>query len=114
MSKVVYKLILTAFFSVILFLIFNMLEFELLNEGMNQNIQSIIFSICAGTAIFYPKLRNKLLYVSFTPLFLMIMFYLLGDIKLANSIGSLGFGILTIAIMSYVPTILKNGYIEKI
>lgn len=112
--KGMYKLILTAFFSAILFLIFNTSEFELLNEGSSKNIQSIIFSICAGIVVFYPKYKSKLISGSFVLLLIMVIFYLFAAIKLANSIGSLGFGILTITVMSYIPTIFKKGYIEKL
>lgn len=112
--KGIYKLALTVFTAAILFFIFNILEFELLNEGMNKNIQSIIFAISAGMAIFYPRLRSKLIYASVAILIVMVVFYLSGNIKLANSIGSLGFGILTITIATYIPAIFKNGYLEKL
>lgn len=112
--KGTYKLALTVFTAAILFFIFNILEFELLNEGMNKNIQSIIFATGSGVAFYYPKLRKKLIYASLAILIVMVGFYLSGNIKLANSIGSLGFGILTITIVTYIPAIFKNGYLEKL
>lgn len=112
--KGTYKLALTVFTAAILFFIFNILEFELLNEGINKNIQSIIFATSSGAAVYYPKLRKKLIYASVAILIVMILFYLSGNIKLANSIGSIGIGILTITIATYIPTIFKNGYLEKL
>ncbi|MBI2085874.1 hypothetical protein HYT74_00875 [Candidatus Daviesbacteria bacterium] len=102
MNKGIYKLILAGFFSVALFFIFSLLEFELLNEGSSKNIQSIIFAITAAASVFYPKIRNKLMYISFVPLLLMIIFYLFGNLRLANSVGSLGLGMLSIVIFSYI------------
>lgn len=112
--KGIYKLALTLFSAAILFFIFNILEFELLNEGMNKSIQSFVFAVSSGTAIFYPKLRKKLISASLAILIVMILFYLSGNIKLANSIGSLGFGILAITIATYIPAIFKSGYLEEL
>lgn len=99
---------------VIMFFIFNFIEFEQLNPTGNKYLQSFIFSSTAVISIFMPKHRNKLFLASFFLLFLMAVFYLTNKLTLSNSLASIGIGMLSLTAFSYLPQIFKKGYIEKL
>ena len=43
----------------------------------------------------------------------MIILYLFNELNLANIAGSFGFALLLIVISSYIPQIIKGGFVEK-
>lgn len=96
------------------FFAFNVLEFELLNPAGYKIFQSFIFAASLEASIFLPKLRVKLLYMSFFILFLMMLFYLMNKLNYSNFLAGLGVGMLTIIIFSYFPKIFKKGFVEKL
>ena len=58
-------------------------------------------------------MRKYLLIASFALLLLMIFFYLIGQLDTSNWLGSLGFALLIVTIVSYLPQLFKRGYIDK-
>lgn len=78
-----------------------------------QTIQPFIFAISFTICIFYPNFRKYNIITALILLTLMIFIYLLNSIEISNWFGSLGFGMLFIAIISYLPQIIKKGSIEK-
>lgn len=96
------------------FLIFNSLEFELLNQAVNKYIQSFIFSTTLIICIFKQQFRTSLFYLSLFFIFLAFVLYLVNQFMLSNSLSSLGIGILFITLLSYLPKIVKIGYTEKL
>ena len=99
---------------VISFLIFNVVEFELLNQEMNKYLQSLIFSTVLILSFYRPILRIKLFYIIFLLIFAAILFYLLNQLYLSNSLASIGIGILFIVLLSYLPQLIKKGYVEDL
>jgi len=85
------------------FLIFNLVEFELLNQSMNKYFQSLIFSTVLILSIFQPKLRTRLFYVFFFLLFAAALLYSLGQLSLSNSLASIAVGMVTIVSLTYLP-----------
>ncbi len=96
------------------FLIFNMVEFELLNQSMNKYLQSLIFCTVLVTSIFQPKLRLKLFLVVFLLMFVVILLYLTDQLSLSNSLASIGSGIIFIVLLSYLPEVFKKGHVENL
>lgn len=98
--------------------IFFLIIFTILDFGMEINkfiqlTQPIIFALTAVIAIFFLKLRKLILVISLSLLSLMIFTYLLSLLDISKWVGSLGFGMLFITIFSYLPQVIKKGYIEK-
>lgn len=96
------------------FIVFNILEFELLNQAISKYIQSFIFSTTLIISIFKQQFRKKLFYLSLFFIFLAFVLYLVNQLMLSNSLSSLGIGILFITLLSYLPKIVKMGYTEKL
>lgn len=103
--------------TVLLIWIFIILSFglnvNLLEIALFKFIQPVIFAVAAAICIFFTFLRKYLLMVSLALLIFMILTYLFNLFDFANWTGSLGFGILTIVVFSYIPQLIKKGYIEK-
>lgn len=89
------------------------LNVNLLEIALFKFIQPVIFAVTATICIFFPFLRKYLLMVSLTLLIFMILTYLFNLFDFANWTGNLGFGILAIVVFSYIPQLLKKGYLEK-
>lgn len=96
------------------FFLFNMVEFEPLNKASNKYFQSAVFTLTLVLSAFWSKLRIKLFYVAFSILSLMIGAYLLQRIDWSNALASIGIGMLLITVLSYLPQIVKKGYVEKL
>ncbi len=58
-------------------------------------------------------MRKYLLVISFVLLVLMVPFLLMGRLDTADLLGSLGFGSLMVVTISYLPQLLRKGYIDK-
>lgn len=109
-----YKIILSVPVFIISFFVFNLLEFEPLNQKMNTDFQSLVFSIILLVSVFMPNLRMKLFNLAFLLLLLMGGFYLLSQLSWANAFSSLGVGILLIVSLTYLPELLRRGTIENL
>lgn len=100
-----------------MFIIFSFI-FTILDIGMEvkqpiQLTQPIIFALTAVSAIFFLRKRKLILIISLFLLSLMIFTYLLGLVDISNWIGSFGFGMFTIIVATYLPDLIKKGFIEK-
>lgn len=78
-----------------------------------QLIQPVIFALTGVIATFFLRKRKLILIISLSLLSLMIFAYLLSLMDISNWLGSLGFGMLFITIFSYLPQVIKRGYVEK-
>lgn len=106
---------LTKFLFLPLFLtvFFNFLEYGFEWNRVEKFIYPVILMILVLIAFLKPKLRKLFLTLSLATLSLMILLYLIDEINMANMIGSFGFTILIIVIVSYMTQMIKRGYIEK-
>lgn len=59
------------------------------------------------------KLRRFSLALAYGMLILMIFLYLVDQLNLSNIIGSAGFAILIITLLTYLPELIKKGCLEK-
>lgn len=108
------RVIIILIISPILFVLFSLIEFEPLNQVTSKYFQSFIFVLTFITVTLKPKFRKKILYLAPFLLFVMVGFYLVQKIVLANSLASMAIGILFITSLSYLPEIIKKGFVEKL
>lgn len=108
------KIILIPIFIAIFTFSFTVLEFGLEIHMRTQLIEPFIFALSAVFCIFYASFRRRILTISLLLLALMVSTYLFDMLDFANWIGSLGFGIFVTVIFSYLPSIIKKGYIENL
>lgn len=107
--------VLTKFLILPLFLVvfFNFSEYGFKWGRPEEFIYPVILMILTLVTFSKPKLRNFFLTWSLGILLLMIVLYLAGDINMANIVGSFGFALLIIVVTSYMPQIIKKGFVEK-
>ena len=104
------KKILTALFLVVLF---NFLEYGFVWNRIDQFVYPIILMIITLTVYYILSLRKIFFFFSFVLLLFMVLLYLLNELNLANIVGSFGFSLLLITLSTYLPQIIKRGFIEK-
>ncbi len=109
-----FKVVLIFVIAVILFFTFNVIEFEPLNQATSKYFQSLLFVLTFIIVTLKPKYRIKIFYLTFPFIFIMIGFYLLGSLALANSLSSMILGILFITSLTYLPVLIKKGFVEKL
>lgn len=90
--------------------------FLFLNSGLRFDstesvFQSLIFALLTLLLILHPRLKKVFIVLSLILFVLMVIFFVLNFIPIANFFGSLAFGILIISGLFYLPKVLKNGYI---
>lgn len=107
------KIILIPILFVIFTFIFLVLENGLADYQFNQVIQPIIFAAALVSNIFYPQIRKYTIQLSLFLLILMVITYMFNSISISNWFGSLGFGLLFITVFSYLPQLIKKGFVEK-
>ena len=109
MKKIIISIVALLFFAVL----FTILDYNGKSFHISQIIQPVIFASVLIICIFSSAARKYMIAASFFMLSLMIITYLLQMLEVSNWIGSLGFGVLTITLFSYLPELIKKGYIEK-
>lgn len=107
------KVILLPIILLISSLIFTYLDQGVEINDISQIIQPLIFSIFFTISILFLSVRRYFLALSMCLLGLMVLTYLFHLLDISSWIGSLGFGIFFVTIVSYIPQCIKNGYIEK-
>lgn len=103
-------------FIIILFILtifFNFLEYGFSWEGADKFIYSIALAVMAGVNFFIPYSRRYFLLAAYALLAIMVIFYLINQLPLSEAVGSFGFAILLIVMVSYLPTLIKKGYLER-
>lgn len=84
-----------------------------LESGFSQRqgdelVKSIIFAI----SLFFVLTRaykKLVMFVSLILLSVMVVLYLFGQIYLSNMVGSVGFGVLLIYTLSFLPELIRGG-----
>lgn len=106
------KIAINLFFSIVSVWGFWALESGFQLRNGDEFIKSIVFA-----ASLFMVLSNKhkeiVLWISIFLLLIMIFFYLLWQIPLASMFGSIGFGIFVIYVFSFIPNLIKKGFVEK-
>lgn len=107
------KYLWTAFVFSISLIIFMILEYGHITLSISEIIQPLFFASIVTLIFLRSKLRRYIFWFSSTLLILMIILYIFNLLLFANWVGGLGAGIMVILITSYLPEIIKKGYIEK-
>lgn len=77
-------------------------------------IQTAFFIIIFSSVLTYPQIRMHYWKAAFLLIIIMVVFYIFQNINLANIAGSSSVGIIFILLLSYLPQLVKLGYIKKI
>ena len=90
--------------------------FLIINSGFKFDswvslFQTLFFTLMTLLLISQPWLKKAFVVLSMILFFIMVVFFILDFIDIANFFGSLGFGILIISSLFYLPKLLKYGYI---
>lgn len=98
---------------VFLTVVFNFLEYGLIWNKFYKFLYPIILTTIFIINMQLSKLRRLSLALAYGMLTLMILLYLVNQLNLSNIIGSAGFAILIITLLTYLPEMIKKGYLEK-
>lgn len=107
------KLLLKLFVSIMSVGLFWWLESGFTLRNGDELVKSSIFAVSLFI-ILTGEYKRFVLLVSFLLLIIMIILYLFWQIPLSSFFGSIGFGILSIFVLSYIPDLVRKGYIEKL
>lgn len=107
MKKIVKKIILYSF----VFGFFLMLNSGFKFDSPGSLFQTFIFTLITLLLIFQPWLKKSFVVLSMILFIIMVIFFTLDFINIANFFGSLGFGILIISSLFYIPKLLKYGHL---
>lgn len=102
------------FVILLLLLLFSIMD---LNPSTGVNflpIAVLMFTVSVGILLIWPYLKSVFIIISNISFLIMVIFFVLNLPDIANIFGSLGFGILIIASLFYLPQLFKYGYIEKL
>lgn len=105
------KIILKFFISVISIAIFWGLESGFTLRNGYEAVKSIIFALSLFIVL-TNKYKKYVLWIAIFLLMLMVILYLLWQIPLSDLFGSIGFGMFFIFILSYLPSLIKKGFVE--
>lgn len=90
-----------------------------LNLGFSLNpqwkiFQVMIFSVTLAVIIILHKAKQVILITALFLIIVMVFLYILNFIEWAEMAGSTGVGFIIITILSYLPQLIKLGYIKKL
>ncbi len=104
------KFVLAVMLSIILFFIFNALEYDLLLLGFSKHIQSAIFAGAVAVLILRSSFAFWVAAGSMTLLTGTVFFYMFNLMALANYLASLAIGLLTIAALFNLKDLFGSGH----
>jgi len=107
MKKIIKKTIT----SLIVFVFFLFLNSGFRFDDWQSIFQNVVFSSVTLALIYQPILKKGFVLLSLSMLALTSIFFVLGYILVANAFGILGFGIMIISGLFYLPKLFKDGYI---
>lgn len=93
--------------------IFVILEYGVKLSSFSEIIQPTIFALSLVVNSFSPSYRKFFIVAALVCFCLMLLTYFLNLLDASNWMGSLGFGVLFITVLSYLPQLIKKGFIEK-
>lgn len=90
--------------------------FLILNSGFRFDawdslFQTLFFTLMTLLLIFQPWLKKAFIILSVVLFIIMVVFFTLDSVDIANFFGSLGFGILILSSFFYLPKLIKYGHI---
>jgi len=107
MKKAIKKIALYLF----IFGFFLMLNAGFKLDSLDSLFQTLFFTLIMLLLLSQPHLKKAFVILSVILFVIMVVFFILNFIDTANFFGSLGFGILIISGLFYLPKLLKYGHI---
>mgnify|MGYP001584557629 FL=1 len=98
---------------IILVVAFNMFEYGFVWDKVDKFLYPFVLAAVSMIIFFIPGVRRFFLMIAFGMLILMVLLYLSNNPNLSNFIGSFGFALLLIVILSLLPQLIQKGQIEK-
>lgn len=95
--------------AVLLFFVFNSLEYDLLLMGFSKDLQSAIFAITVGFLILKPTYSFTVMISSCILFAAMVVLYMFDLLAISNYLGSIGLGVLTISSIFHFKNLLSNS-----
>jgi len=77
-------------------------------------VQAVIFAIVFTVIISRSNLKKYFFWLGLILVILMMVLYVIGLIEWADIVGSTGVGIVMINIVSYLPQLIRLGYIKNL
>lgn len=108
------KYLLAVLVFVVSLIFFTLIEYGRLTTLITELFQPAIFALTLALIFLNHKLRKAIFWFSSSLFILMIVSYIFNFLQFANWAGSLGIGILIILVASYIPNLVKDGYIEEV
>ncbi len=109
-----FKIIKVIIIFVVSMTVFSFLEYETSLNKIHTLIQPLFFSITLSICLVWPSFRKIFIFCALIFLTIMIFTYLLNILDIAEWVGSLGFGMLVITLISFSGDFIKKGYIERL
>lgn len=107
MKKTIKKIILYLFVFGFFFTLNSGFRFD----SWDSLFQTLFFTLMTLLLISKPVLKKAFTTLSVILFVIMVIFFTLDFINIANFFGSLGFGILIISSLFYIPRLLKYGHV---
>lgn len=85
-----------------------------LSDSFIKNFQVVVFAIIFGFVIVWPLYRKQIFLASLVLLIGMVILSVANIMEWADMMGSTGVGFITINLVSYLPQMIKLGYIKKL
>ena len=76
--------------------------------------QSVIFTVVFTIILVWPQSKKTIFWLGLFLIILMMFFYIFSLIEWSNMIGSTGVGFIMINLVSYLPQLIKLGYIKNL
>lgn len=99
--------------SIISVAVFWWLESGFSARNGDELIKSVIFALSLFI-ILMSGYRKLILRTALSLLGVMVIFYLSGRIAFSSTVGSIGFGMLLIFMLGFLPDLIKKGFVEKL
>lgn len=106
------KIVLKFFVSIVSVLFFWGLESGFTLRNGYELIKSITFA-CSLFIVLTQKYKRYVLWIAIFLLISMCVFYLFWQIPFSDLLGSIGFGMFFIFVLSYFPELTRKGFIEE-
>lgn len=99
--------------SIISVAVFWWLESGFALRNGDELIKSVIFAVSLFIVL-TPGYRKLILWTALSLLGVMVILYLSGRIALSSTAGSIGFGMLLVFMLGFLPDLIKKGFVEKL
>lgn len=106
-----FKTLRILFIFLLLLPLFYVLDLTAAAKKIPLLLEVSVFALTGTTLIFWPAAKRSFIFASNALFLIMTVFFMLDLPDTANIFGSLGFGILVITVIFYLPSFFKQGHL---